>query len=141
MVRASVRATIRKSAEERAARAASILATISSTGTRRRPGSWPHFFGISWSSIWIAVGAAPLELGDRAQDVEGIAEAGVAVRDDRQRDRSRDLLEPDQHLVQGDEADVRDAQRADGDTRAGHVAGRKAGLLDEPRGDDVVGAG
>ena len=31
-----------------------IFITISSAGTTRRPGVWPHFLGISWSSIWIA---------------------------------------------------------------------------------------
>ena len=28
--------------------------TCRRVGTTRRFGVWPHFFGISWSSIWIA---------------------------------------------------------------------------------------
>ena len=56
-MRASVRATIRKSGEARLATATSILRTICSTGTTRRPGVCPHFLGNTWSSSWMA--AAP----------------------------------------------------------------------------------
>ena len=53
-MRASVRATIIVASSRRASAATLIFSTMSSAGTTRRPGVWPHFFGISWSSIWIA---------------------------------------------------------------------------------------
>ncbi len=40
-------------------RKALILSTMSSAGTTRRPGVWPHFLGISWSSIWMAAALPP----------------------------------------------------------------------------------
>ena len=54
VVRASVRAMIRKSSSSRASAAALMRPVISSSSTRRRPASWPHFLGQAWSSIWIA---------------------------------------------------------------------------------------
>ena len=57
LVRASVRAMMRKSGSCRAAQAAWILLTISWASTTWRPSICPHFFGILWSSIWMA--AAP----------------------------------------------------------------------------------
>jgi hypothetical protein len=53
-VRASVRAMISVSARVRASTATSILRHMSAAAITRRFGVWPHFFGISWSSIWIA---------------------------------------------------------------------------------------
>ena len=54
--RASVRAMIRKfSLSWRAAAATLIFSTMSCVGTQRLPGVWPHFFGNSWSSSWMAV--------------------------------------------------------------------------------------
>jgi hypothetical protein len=43
------------SASRCASLAALMRPSISRAGTMRRPGSWPHFFGHSWSSIWIAL--------------------------------------------------------------------------------------
>ena len=55
--RASVRATIMKSLLGRESTATRILSTASSIGMTRRNSVCPHFFGNSWSSIWMP--AAP----------------------------------------------------------------------------------
>lgn len=54
MARTSVRATMTKSGSWRAAAAAAILSAASSAPTTALLFMWPHFFGMIWSSSWMA---------------------------------------------------------------------------------------
>ena len=58
IARASVRAMIRKSSFIRASTAALTLEAASAAGITALPLKCPHFFGMSWSSSWIALAPA-----------------------------------------------------------------------------------
>jgi hypothetical protein len=51
---ASVRANNRKSSDLRVSTKARIFEMKSACGTMRLPSICPHFFGKTWSSMWIA---------------------------------------------------------------------------------------
>ena len=45
---------ITKSADARASAAARTFCAISAAGMTSLPSMWPHFFGATWSSRWMA---------------------------------------------------------------------------------------
>ena len=110
-VRASVRAMIRKSALERRVRRDRILRTMSSSGTTRRLGVWPHFLGNSWSSIWIAGHPGLLVAPHRVAHVEQPAIAGIGIRDDGRLRHLRDAADALDHLAIGRDAGIRQPKR------------------------------
>jgi hypothetical protein len=77
---------------------------------------------------------------DGAEDVELVAEAGVAVADQRDIDRVHDAARVTHHFGHGGETVVGIAERH-GRAGAGHVDGGEAGLGDGAAGDAVDGAG
>ena len=116
--RASVRAMTRKSSLQRESTATSILAPCPRAESRAGTGVWPHFFGNSWSSIWIAVTPARLVAAHGVVHVEQAAEAGVRVGDQRRLDFSHDLGEARKHVAVGGDAGVGDAEVRSGEPEA-----------------------
>jgi hypothetical protein len=82
-----------------------------------------------------------LVLADRAHDVDRVAVAGVRVGDHRDVHRADDPAGVVDHLGAGEQAHVRAADQRGGGAEPGHVDGVEAGLLDQPGGQRVVGAG
>src|ERR1700733_6027982 len=111
MTRASVRATMHSALSARASTAAWIFCTIWSAGMTALPVKCPHFFGLTWSSSWIA--AAP---------------ARSSVR------TVRDRLDVVAQLAQSHQANIRGAKVSVRDPGAGHVDGVEARLRDHPGG-------
>ena len=80
-------------------------------------------------------------LAHGADDVERVAVAGVHVGHERHVDGCDDGPHTVEHLGRGEQAVVGGAEGCGGEAEAGGEDGVEAGLLCEPRGERVVGAG
>jgi len=85
--------------------------------------------------------AGALERAHRALRVQGVAEAGIAVHDDGQRDPFRDARERVGHLGRRGQSDIGAAEARVGDGGAREVQGLEAGLFRNEGGERVVNAG
>ena len=85
--------------------------------------------------------AGLLVLADGADDVDGVAEAGVGVGDDGHAGGLHHVGGTHDHLAHAHQAHVGLAQVAGGLAVAGHIDGVKAQLADDLAGEHVVGAG
>ena len=80
-------------------------------------------------------------LAHRAHDVERVAVAVVGVGDHRHADGLHEPPRVVGHLGEREQPDVGAPEQRRRRAEAGHVDGREAGALDEPRRQRVVGAG
>ena len=87
------------------------------------------------------VGPAALEHAHRAGHIDGVAETGIGIDDQRQTDRIAHRGDMVGKLAQGDQAQIRHTQKHVGDPGAGHVDRLEADILDKPRGERIGRAG
>ena len=80
-------------------------------------------------------------LAHRADDVERVAVAGVHIGHERHVDGGDDRAHAIEHLGGREQAVVGGAEGGGGEAESGREDGIEAGLLSEPRGKGVVGAG
>ena len=85
-------------------------------------------------------GPGPLQHPHDALDVEGVAEAGVGVDDDRHVDGVHDVLDLVQHLLEGRQPEVRRGQQRVSDAGPGHIDRLEAGQLGLARRQGAVDA-
>src|SRR5437667_1767236 len=85
-------------------------------------------------------GAASRELLHRALHVVQVAVAGIAVGDDRDGYARGHTTNGVGHFAQGDEVQVRQAEQRRAGAETADENGLKPGLLDDQRGEDVMGA-
>ena len=133
---ASVRAQMRMSFE--ALFAAATLRHISSTGTSFLSLRWPHFLGNCWSSICTRRRRSPPD-AHGLHHVERLAEAGVAIDDQRQIGRAHDLARLAGHLVEGEQPEIGQRHRR-GEGCAGEIERFEPGLFCQQRRNAVIGA-
>ena len=86
------------------------------------------------------IGAAALEHLDGAADIDRIAEAGVGIDDQRQRDNVAHRADVAGEFGQRDQADIRHAERRIGDAGAGDINRLEADILNDARGERVCRA-
>jgi hypothetical protein len=89
----------------RVSTAARMLPTISSREINSFPSKWPHHFGACWVLDLNGAGAGLLQDANRVGNVDGVAETGVNVDDQRQVDHTTDS-----HHMLGDLAQVHESE-------------------------------
>jgi hypothetical protein len=82
-----------------------MLPTISSREINSFPSKWPHHFGACWVLDLNGAGAGLLQDANRVGNVDGVAETGVNVDDQRQVDHTTDS-----HHMLGDLAQVHESE-------------------------------
>ena len=87
------------------------------------------------------IGAGALQCLDGAADIDGIAEAGIGVDDQRQRHGIADGGDIVGKLGHRDQADIRHAEIGIGDAGAGDIDRLEADILDDPRRQRIGDAG
>ena len=84
---------------------------------------------------------ASTHLADSADDVQGVAVAGVHVGDEGHVDGAHDVAHALHRLGHGEQADIGGAEGGGREPEAGGEERLEAGLFGEARGEGVVGAG